>query len=265
MEPEVVSSFFSSKKRDSNSQNISDDFLNLIDELNLSLDQFKMPEKVKVVYNPTIYARHTFEMYVREYCNTTKPIIYFGMNPGPWGMSQTGVPFGDVSSVCDWLRISGPVQKPPAEIKARSVRGFDCPRSEVSGQRFWGLMKTLCGTPENFFKTSFVYNYLPQQWMTASGSNLTPGDFKKSEIKELYNICDPVFSKVLELYEVEKIVAIGKFCETRAKETLKRHPPSRSIQILYLPHPSPRVPNNNNWPDVATKCLKNHNLFQNYQ
>lgn len=91
MEPEVVSSFFSNNLGDSNSQDISEDFLNIIDELNLALEQFQMPKKVEAVYNPTIYARHTFEMYVRKYCNTAKPIMYFGMNPGPWGMSQTGV------------------------------------------------------------------------------------------------------------------------------------------------------------------------------
>ncbi|KAJ8724017.1 hypothetical protein PYW07_007997 [Mythimna separata] len=191
--------------------------------------------------------------------------MYFGMNPGPFGMSQTGVPFGDVSSVRDWLGITGPVQKPPIEIKTRPVNGFDCNRSEVSGRRFWGLMQSLCGTPENFFKTSFVYNYLPQQWLTASGCNLTPGDFKKPEVQELYNICDSVFHKVLELYEVEKIVAIGKFCETRAKETLKRHTSSRSIEILYLPHPSPRAVNNTKWPETATECLRKHNLLQYYQ
>ncbi|KAJ8724015.1 hypothetical protein PYW07_007995 [Mythimna separata] len=158
--------------------------------------------------------------------------MYVGMNPGPFGMSQTGVPFGEIRSVRDWLGISGPVEKPPIEIRKRPVNGFDCNRSEVSGRRFWGLMKSLCGTPENFFKTSFVYNYLPQQWLTAEeAKNLTPEDFKKREVQELYNICDPVFHKVLELYEVEKIVAIGRFCETRAKETLKRYTSSRSIEV----------------------------------
>uniref|UniRef100_A0A2A4J179 C-type lectin domain-containing protein n=1 Tax=Heliothis virescens TaxID=7102 RepID=A0A2A4J179_HELVI len=88
------------------------------------------------------------------------------------------VPFGEINAVSSWLGITGPVNKPPAEIKARPVLGFQCTRSEVSGKRFWGVIKNLCGTPENFFKTSFVYNYLPQQWMTKSGCNLTPGDFK---------------------------------------------------------------------------------------
>lgn len=91
MEPEVVSSFFCNTLQDKSSPDVSEEFLNLADELNLSLEQFEIPKKVEAVYNPTIYARQTFEMYVKKYCNSPKPIIYFGMNPGPFGMSQTGV------------------------------------------------------------------------------------------------------------------------------------------------------------------------------
>lgn len=92
MESEVVSSYFS---RENGNQEISteicDDFLHLVDELNNSLENLKLPKTIDCIYNPTLYARHTFEIYVRKYCNTKKDIMYFGMNPGPWGMSQTGV------------------------------------------------------------------------------------------------------------------------------------------------------------------------------
>ncbi|KAI8425188.1 hypothetical protein MSG28_007012 [Choristoneura fumiferana] len=86
---------------------------------------------IECIYNPTLYARQTFEIYIRKYCNTKKDIMYFGMNPGPWGMSQTGVPFGEIKSVRDWLGIDGPVNKPLNEIKDRPVQGFQCTRTEV--------------------------------------------------------------------------------------------------------------------------------------
>ncbi|KAI8425182.1 hypothetical protein MSG28_007007 [Choristoneura fumiferana] len=179
MESEVVSSYFSRENENQRASNeISDDFLHLVDELNNSLENIKLPRAIECIYNPTLYARQTFEIYIRKYCNTKKDIMYFGMNPGPWGMSQTGVPFGEIKSVRDWLGIDGPVNKPLNEIKNRPVQGFQCTRTEVSGKRFWGVIKEICGTPDNFFKTSFVYNYLPQQWMKNSGCNLTPGDFK---------------------------------------------------------------------------------------
>lgn len=175
------------------------------------------------------------------------------------------IPFGEIESVRDWLGISGTVGKPPVEIKSREVLGFDCKRSEISGKRFWGLFRTLCGTPENFFKSSFVYNYLPQQWLTDTGCNLTPGDFKTHEVQELYNICDPVFHKVLELYQVEYIVAIGKFCETRAKKTIEKYSLPKPVKILYMQHPSPRVVNNNNWTEKTIDFLKENNLLQYYK
>ncbi|KAJ0173718.1 hypothetical protein K1T71_010867 [Dendrolimus kikuchii] len=260
----VVSSFFSQNTREQDEE-ISDKFLHLADELNLRLEQFKIPSKVQCVYNPTIYARYTYEMYVRKYCNTKKKIMYFGMNPGPWGMSQTGVPFGEVSFVRDWLKIEGDVGKPENELKERPVQGFQCTRSEVSGKRLWGFFKDLCKTPDIFFKSSFIYNYLPQQWMKNNGCNITPGDLRGNEMEELYNICDPILCKVLELYNVDIIIAVGKFCETRAQKILKKYILPNKIQILYLPHPSPRAVNNNDWERKAHECLKKNNLLHFYQ
>ncbi|XP_013171163.1 PREDICTED: single-strand selective monofunctional uracil DNA glycosylase [Papilio xuthus] len=272
MTTEVVSTFFCEKplvleNENKEVEDLSTEFLHLIDDLNNKLEIFQFPAAIKCIYNPTIYARHTFEMYVRKYCNTKKSIMFFGMNPGPFGMSQTGVPFGDVSSVREWLGIEGPVGKPPKELETRPVRGFECTRTEISGKRFWGLLKEICGTPEKFFESSFVYNYLNQQWMKTNGCNLTPGDFKVTEMKALYEICDPIFIKVLELYNVQTIIAVGKFCETRAHKAIEAYLPSKgkTIKVLYLPHPSPRTVNNNNWDEKALEYLERYDLLKYYK
>ncbi|XP_053613539.1 single-strand selective monofunctional uracil DNA glycosylase-like isoform X3 [Plodia interpunctella] len=214
--PEVISSFFVSENNVSKAKDIADEFLELLDQLNSSLNQLELPRKVECVYNPTVYARHTFEMYVRKFCNTKKTVMYFGMNPGPWGMSQTGVPFGEISSVKDWLGIEGPVGKPAVEIANRRVLGFACNRTELA------------------------------------------------QLRPLFDICDPIFCKVLQLYEVKIIIAIGKFCEKRAEKALKTYLPNNSVQILYLPHPSPRVVNNIDWEQKAYEFLQSYNLMQYY-
>ncbi|XP_013192106.1 single-strand selective monofunctional uracil DNA glycosylase isoform X3 [Amyelois transitella] len=214
--PEVLSSFFCNEDNDPKRKEIADEFLELVDQLNNSLDHLYLPGKIECIYNPTIYARYTFEMYVRKYCNTKKPIMYFGMNPGPWGMSQTGVPFGEISSVRDWLGIEGPVGKPSVELPSRPVLGFNCTRNE------------------------------------------------QAQMAPLFDICDPTFIKVLQLYEVKLIIAIGKFCETRAQKALKNFLPHNSIQVLYLPHPSPRAVNNTDWDQKAFEILKAYNLLQYY-
>ncbi|XP_047511589.1 single-strand selective monofunctional uracil DNA glycosylase [Pieris napi] len=266
----IVSAFFASPQSyrseevEDNDDDICEEFLKIIGDYNESLKNIKLPETVTHVYNPTIYARDTFEMYIRKYCNTKKKIMFFGMNPGPWGMSQTGVPFGEISSVRDWLGIEGCVGKPLEENAARPVRGFDCTRTEVSGKRFWGLFKKLCGFPEVFFETSLVYNYINQQWMNSKGCNITPADFKMSQMESLYNIGDLVFANVLRLYGVETVVAIGRFCLVRAQKAISQYILLKNVKVIYLPHPSPRVVNNNDWEERAISCLRNNNLLQYY-
>ncbi|MEZ6083638.1 MAG: hypothetical protein R3E58_06750 [Phycisphaerae bacterium] len=51
------------------------------------------------VYNPLIYACASFDAYVACCDIENVEVILLGMNPGPWGMAQTGVPFGEVGAV----------------------------------------------------------------------------------------------------------------------------------------------------------------------
>lgn len=134
--------------------------------------------KIHYVYNPLEYAFDTNEMYIRKYCTSRKQVVFVGMNPGPYGMCQTGVPFGDVSMVRDWLQLSGDVNKPLTECPNRPIQGFQCTRKEQSGHKFWTLLKEICGTPETFFKKCFVYNYCPLAFMKADGGNVTPSEIK---------------------------------------------------------------------------------------
>ena len=97
------------------------------------------------------------------------------MNPGPFGMAQTGIPFGDVTMVRDFLGIDGAVGRPEREHPKRRVEGMACARSEVSGTRLWGWARDEFGTAEHFFGRFFVANYCPLVFMEASARNLDPG------------------------------------------------------------------------------------------
>ncbi len=48
-------------------------------------------ENVEYVYNPLDYAANLHNQYVKKYCDSTRKIMFLGMNPGPFGMVQTGV------------------------------------------------------------------------------------------------------------------------------------------------------------------------------
>lgn len=146
---------------------------------NLSNSLKKLPynmnsPKVSYCYDPTEYAIAPYTAYLNKYCNDTKHILFVGMNPGPYGMCQTGIPFGEIKHVRDWMKITGGVSKPSRECQHQPVKGFDCTRSEESGLRLWGLFKELCYEPENFFKHAFVYNYCPLAFFDENGYNVTP-------------------------------------------------------------------------------------------
>src|SRR4051794_10267248 len=149
---------------------------------------FKDP--VAFTYNPLVYARAPHEAYLERFGAGVKEVVLLGMNPGPFGMAQTGVPFGDVASVRDWLGIEGKVGKPELEHPARPVLGFACSRGEVSGQRLWGWVQQRFETPERFFRRFFVVNYCPLAFLEASGKNRTPDRLAPEERRALFAACD---------------------------------------------------------------------------
>src|SRR5436190_23415339 len=117
---------------------------------------FALP--IAYVYNPLEYAWPAHEEYLRRYGRGRKRVIFLGMNPGPFGMAQTGVPFGEIAAVRDWLKIECGVRRPEREHPKRPVSGFGCARSEVSGQRLWGLFAKRFGSAERFFREHIVMN-----------------------------------------------------------------------------------------------------------
>lgn len=80
----------------------------------------------------------------------------------------------------EWFQVSGSVGHPEKEHPSRKIAGLKCHRTEVSGKKFWGLFRQICGNPENFFRYSFVYNICPLQFMTNTGKNITPAELKVS-------------------------------------------------------------------------------------
>ena len=136
----------------------------ITDDLLRELKPLKFGDPVTHVYNPLEYARESYNRYLDLYANRPKEIILLGMNPGPWGMTQTGIPFGEITLVKEWLRINTHVGVPPEMHPKRPVQGFLCPRSEVSGRRLWGWAREKFCTPDRFFDRFFVLNYCPLLW-----------------------------------------------------------------------------------------------------
>ncbi len=210
-------------------------------------------EPVAFIYHPLEYARATWEQYLARYGGRRGVALMLGMNPGPFGMAQTGVPFGEVGAVRDWLSIDGAVGKPPVEHPKRPVLGLDCTRSEVSGARLWGWARERFADPNAFFDRFFVWNYCPLAFMVASGANLTPDKLPADERTPLLAACDAALRALVELIEPSQVIGIGKFAEGRARTALD----GIDVPIGTVLHPSPASPAaNRGWAPAAEKQLR---------
>lgn len=206
------------------------------------------------VYNPLDYAWDIHARYLDRYGGHRPKAVLLGMNPGPFGMAQTGVPFGEVAIVRDWLGLAGPVHKPQHEHPARPVTGFDCKRSEVSGARLWGWAREYFGTPEKFFASFFVINYCPLVFMEESGKNRTPDKLPAKEQAPLFAACDDALRAAVELLGAKMVIGVGAFAEDQAASAFADN---STIKIGRILHPSPASPlANKGWAELAMKDLR---------
>lgn len=213
----------------------------LIARLNKEFAKLKL--SAPWVYNPWEYAGEAYLDYWRHYGQGRKELVLLGMNPGPWGMAQTGIPFGEVELARDWLGIRAPIGKPKKEHPKRPILGWECPRSEVSGRRLWGYLREKFPNPEDFFKKGYVANYCPLVFMEESGANLTPDKLPKAERTALLALCDQALLAHLEQMQPKKLVGVGKWAQQQGQALVDKH--GLDIQVLSIPHPSPANPGAN--------------------
>jgi single-strand selective monofunctional uracil DNA glycosylase len=204
------------------------------------------------VYRPLEYAWAPHACYLERYGKGRKEVVLVGMNPGPFGMAQTGVPFGEVGMVRDWLRIDAPVGKPPREHPSRPILGFSCPRREVSGQRLWGWARQRFRTPRRFFARFWVHNYCPLVFMAASGRNVTPDKLPAREREPLFEACDRALRAVVAHVRPQLVIGVGRFAEQRAQRALG----DCGVVLGRIPHPSPASPlANRGWAAAVGRAL----------
>lgn len=223
-------------------------------DLRRETDTLAFAPPVTHVYHPLHYAWEPHRVYLDRYGAGRKDVLLVGMNPGPFGMAQTGVPFGEVTMVREWLGIDGRVRQPERQHPKRPVLGFACPRREVSGQRFWGWARARYGTPERFFRTFFVWNYCPLVFMEASGRNRTPDRLPLVEREPLFAACDRALSRAIALLRPTVVVGLGRFAESRVRAVVGDR---KGIVAGGILHPSPANPAANaRWVREAERGLR---------
>lgn len=226
-----------------------------------NLRPLRFAAPVEFVYQPLDYAWAPHEAYLRRFGEGKKRVVFVGMNPGPFGMTQTGVPFGEIAAVRDWMGIREPVSRPEREHPKRPVLGFDCPQSEVSGRRLWGHFAQRFGAPEAFFKEHFVANYCPLVFIEESGRNFTPDKLPAAETNVLNAHCDAHLRSVISALQPEWVIGVGAYaeeCANRVKDSMQGQ--FKTGRVL---HPSPASPAaNRDWAGAATKQLVKLGVWQ---
>ncbi|MCG8649501.1 MAG: single-stranded DNA-binding protein [Pirellulales bacterium] len=219
------------------------------------VDGLSFGEPVTHVYNPLRYAWKAHHAYLSRIGSQGVRVVMLGMNPGPWGMAQTGVPFGEIAAVRDWLGIDVPVDRPENEHPKRPVEGFDCQKSEVSGRRLWGLFQSRFASADHFFQQHFVANYCPLVFMEQSAKNRTPDKLPPSEREPLDEACDRHLDSLLAALQPEYAVGVGAYAEKCLKRVIDSG--GHASKLSRVLHPSPASPAaNKDWAGKATEQLE---------
>ena len=225
------------------------------DDLCVGLAPLHFAAPVHTVYNPLRYAHKPHAAYVRKFASSGIDVLFLGINPGPYGMAQIGVPFGEIAAVRDWMGISEPVERPDPEHLKRPITGFACTRSEVSGRRLWGLFQERYPEPTAFFARHYVANYCPLVFMDAGGANLTPDKLPANERAALETLCDLYLVATVKALQPTWVIGVGAFAKKRAAEALHQAG-LNNVRIGTILHPSPASPAaNRGWAPQATKQL----------
>jgi single-strand selective monofunctional uracil DNA glycosylase len=228
--------------------------------LSEALKPLKFGAPAACVYRPLEYAWKPHARYLERFAKGRKRVVFLGMNPGPFGMVQTGVPFGEVAAVRDWMGLNEAVGKPRDEHPKRPVEGFACQRSEVSGRRLWGLFAERFGSADAFFKDHFVLNYCPLVWMSETGANLTPDKLAAAEMAPVERACLAHLGEVIELLRPSFLIGVGAFAEERLRRAAELN--GSEARIGRILHPSPASPAaNRGWAEAASRQLAGQGVW----
>jgi single-strand selective monofunctional uracil DNA glycosylase len=210
------------------------------------------------VYDPLVYAWDGYRQYLEKFARGPREVVLVGMNPGPFGMAQTGVPFGEVRLVTTWMGIRAEIGRPAREHPARPIQGYSCARSEVSGARLWGAIAKKHPDPATFFARALVINYCPLLFLEESGRNLTPDKLARADRAPLEAACDAHLLRALTVLEPRVVLGVGGWAEKRARQAARAAAArlGHDVAVACLPHPSPASPQaNRGWDALARRAL----------
>ena len=212
----------------------------LRDDVEKFADSLVKEGSVDTVYNPLAYAWEPHRAYLELASGEGAKTLLLGMNPGPHGMGQMGIPFAATSVVRDLLKIKDlEVGQPRTPHPKRPISGLDWPKEEVSGTRLWGLLANEYGSAESIFKSIFLLNHCPLMLFSGErATNITPDKITGATTNALLKRCDEHLREVVDIMQIERVIGVGRYSEKRALNALS----GIDISVTTCWHPSPASP-----------------------
>ena len=212
----------------------------LRDDVEKFADSLVKEGSVDAVYNPLAYAWEPHRAYLELASGGGAKTLLLGMNPGPHGMGQMGIPFAATSVVRELLKITNlEVGQPRKPHPKRPISGLDWPKEEVSGTRLWSLLANEYGSAESIFKSVFLLNHCPLMLFSGErATNITPDKITGPTTKALLERCDEHLREVVDIMQIERVIGVGRYSEKRALNALS----GIDISVTTCWHPSPASP-----------------------
>lgn len=85
-----VSEYFS-QQNELETDDLADRFINLENDLVSKLKLLDYGPNIDFIYSPLEYASNLHKVFLQKFLNSNIKVLFLGINPGPWGMCQTGV------------------------------------------------------------------------------------------------------------------------------------------------------------------------------
>jgi len=194
-----------------------------------------------VVINPLEYLWLQYGYYTSCYHNQYPRAMIIGMNPGPKGMSQTGIPFGSpniIPSILPNKSLFNEIRDnegSPVSSPHRRITGPSNTTVEVSGNRLWSALIKRYGDFKSITSEIFVDNICPLLFLCGkNGSkNLTPDKLTPSPAKIiLIRLCTERLQKIYQcLGEPSNIVALGRWSHKFLEKMFPK------VRVTYILHP----------------------------
>lgn len=213
-----------------------------------ALDGYPLPRGVAYAYHPLRYAWDAHAAFLSRYGEGAGRAVFVGMNPGPWGMTQSGVPLADPALAREWMGVQGRVESPPHAHPKVPVLGYASTRRDPTGAKFYGWARRRYGTAAAFFAEAFVLNYCPLLFLDEAGRNVTLPQVPKAAAAPLFAACDAHLAAMLRALRPRRVLPMGAFAAARVRGVLEAE--KLDVPLRQVRHPSPANPANNaGWGD----------------